>query len=202
MIMHNHPNGEDALLQRLQNNDEKALGALMKLFYEPVYNYACKFSPDEQLIKDCIQEIFISLWQRRDSATTISSLKYYLLRAVKNQVIKAINKNAKIINTASLHEYDFKVEFSTEYKLLEKQVSAENAARLHEILSQLPVRQKEIIYLKFYHHLDHEQIAALMNINRQSVYNLLHESLQRLRKFWHRELIFSLNFCYFIAHLF
>jgi RNA polymerase sigma factor (sigma-70 family) len=204
MIIHDHSVNEDTvLLQRLQNGDEKALGALMKLFYAPMYNYACKFSQDEQLIKDCIQEVFISLWQRRDSATTISSPNYYLLRALKNRIVKAISKNAKIINSDSLHEYNFNVEFSIEYQLIEKQISAENAGRLREILSQLPVRQKEIIYLKFYHHLDHEQIAALMNINRQSVYNLLHESLQKLRKFWQQELITSaVGFGYFMTHLF
>ena len=203
MIIHDHTNSEDVLLQQLQNGDEKALGALMKLFYAPMYNYACKFSQDEQLVKDCIQEVFISLWQRRDSATAISSPKYYLLRAVKNKVVKAIGKNAQTINSGSLDEYDFKVEFSTEYMLIEKQISAENAVRLQEILSQLPARQKEIVYLKFYHQLDHEQIAALMNINRQSVYNLLHESLQKLRKFWQQELITSVvSFGSFMIHLF
>jgi len=203
MIIHDHTNSEDVLLQQLQNGDEKALGALMKLFYAPMYNYAFKFSQDEQLVKDCIQEVFISLWQRRDSATAISSPKYYLLRAVKNKVVKAIGKNAQTINSGSLDEYDFKVEFSTEYMLIEKQISAENAVRLQEILSQLPARQKEIVYLKFYHQLDHEQIAALMNINRQSVYNLLHESLQKLRKFWQQELITSVvSFGSFMIHLF
>jgi RNA polymerase sigma factor (sigma-70 family) len=133
MIIHDYTANEDVLLQRLQNGDEKALGALMKLFYAPMYNYACRFSQDEQLVKDCIQEVFISLWQRRDSATAISSPKYYLLRAVKNKIVKAIGKNAKTINSGSLDNYDFKVEFSTEYMLIEKQVSAENAARLaHE----------------------------------------------------------------------
>ncbi|MGN6615576.1 MAG: RNA polymerase sigma factor [Ilyomonas sp.] len=202
MIIHDHLNNENALLERLQNSEEKALGALMKLFYSPMYNYACRFCKDEQLVKDCIQEVFISMWQRRDSATAISSPKFYLLRAVKNKIIKAVSKNAKTINTDSLQEYNFQVEFSTEYMLIEKQVSAENAARLHKILSQLPARQKEIIYLKFYHHLDHEQIASLMNINRQSVYNLLHESLQKLKKFWQQELIFSFSFGYFVTQLF
>jgi RNA polymerase sigma factor (sigma-70 family) len=203
MIIHDYTANEDVLLQRLQDGDEKALGALMKLFYVPIYNYACRFSQDEQLVKDCIQEVFISLWQRRDSATAISSPKYYLLRAVKNKIVKAIGKNAKTINSGSLDEYDFKVEFSTEYMLIEKQISAENAARLLEILSQLPARQKEFVYLKFYHQLDHEQIAALMNINRQSVYNLLHESLQKLRKFWQQELITSVvSFGSFMIHLF
>jgi len=196
-------NSESVLLQRLQYGDEQALGALMQLHYVEVYNYARKFSCDEQLIRDCVQEVFISLWQRRDTATAISTLKYYLLRAVKNKVLKALHKNQKITSADSLAEYDFRVEFSMEHIMVERQISEENAARVQQLLSQLPVRQKEIIYLKFYHQLDHDEIAALMNISRQSVYNLLYESLQKLRKFWHQEFITStLSFGYFIACLF
>jgi RNA polymerase sigma factor (sigma-70 family) len=203
MIMPNHnTDSEPALLQQLHSGNEEALAALMKLFYEPLYDYACKFTPDKQLVKDCIQEVFISLWQRRDSATAISSPKYYLLRAVRNKVIKAITRKAKTITSGSFDDYDFKVEFSPEHVMIERQISAQNAARLKAILSQLSARQKEIIYLKFYRHLEQEQIAALMNINRQSVYNLLHESLQNLRKFWYQELFLSTSFGCFVSLLF
>jgi RNA polymerase sigma factor (sigma-70 family) len=201
MMPDNHSDNEELLLQRLRSGDEKALGALMTLFYEPLYDYACRFSTDQQLVKDCIQEVFISMWQRRDSATSILSPKYYLLRAVRNQVLKTISKNAKVISSGTLHEYDFDVEFSVESAIIERQISTENAARLHEILSRLSARQKEIIYLKFYRHLDQEEIAALMNINRQSVYNLLHESLEKLRKYWYQELFLSTGFGYFLSVL-
>ena len=196
-------NDEHILLQRLQSGEEQALGALMQLFYTELYDYACKFTGDEPLIRDCIQEVLISLWQRRDTATTISAPKYYLLRAVKNKVLKALHQNYKTTTFDTLAEYDFKVEFSIESMIVERQVSEENAARLQQLLFQLPARQKEIIYLKFFHQLDPDQIAALMNISRQSVYNLLYESLQKLRAFWHQEFIASMvSLGFFISFLF
>jgi RNA polymerase sigma factor (sigma-70 family) len=51
-------------------------------------------------------------------------------------------------------------------------------------LNQLPDRQKEVIYLIYYHQLDHSEVAELMNINRQSVYNLLSESIRKIKEFW------------------
>jgi DNA-directed RNA polymerase specialized sigma24 family protein len=59
---------ETELLLRLQRNDEKALALLMHFYYSDLYNYATKFTGDDGLIKDCIQEVFISLWQRRETA--------------------------------------------------------------------------------------------------------------------------------------
>jgi RNA polymerase sigma factor (sigma-70 family) len=72
-------------------------------------------------------------------------------------------------------------EFSLEQVIIEKQISEERAQKLKKILPELSRKQNEIVYLKYYQHLDHAQIAELMNLSRQSVYNLLHETLQRLR---------------------
>ena len=174
--------GTELLLQVQQNNGQ-ALAALMQLFYNDLYSYAIKFTNDQALIKDCIQEVFISLWQRRETANMILSPKYYLLRATKNKVLKALYKNIKNSSLANLHdEYDFFYEYSVEEVIIEKQISDEKASKLRKTLLLLSKKQKEIIYLKYYQDLDHGQIAELMNINRQSVYNLLHEAMHKLKK--------------------
>jgi len=198
-------NGSQAaleLLQRLQLNDEQALACLMKSFYDDLYNYAFRFTPDDALIKDCIQEVFISVWQRRQFAAEILSPKFYLLRAVKNKVLKSLDRLNRKSNIP-IEEYNFLQEFSIEKFIIEKQISEEKAAKLRRTLTGLSRRQNEIIHLKFYQHLDHAQIAELMNISRQSVYNLLHETIQKLRNLWHTEfvtrslgLIFLLSFFY------
>jgi RNA polymerase sigma factor (sigma-70 family) len=181
---------ETELLQRLQQNDEEALASLMDRYYADLYNYAARFTKDDGSIKDCIQEVFISLWQRRETADTILSPKYYFLRAIKNKVLKAIHKNTDKISSVDLQdEYDFFHEFSIEQVIIEKQVSEEKAGKLRKVLSLLSKRQKEIIYLKYYQYLDHGQIAELMNITRQSVYNLLHEAIHKLRSLWHTEFV-------------
>jgi len=177
-------------LQRLQQNDEKALALLMKRYYCDLYNYAARFTRDDGLIKDCIQEVFISLWQRRQIAGTILSPKYYLIRAVKNKVIKSIHKNVRNTDADSLDkEFDFFQEFSIEKIIIEKQLSEEKKDKLRKALTILSNRQREIIYLKYYQHLDNSQIAELMNISCQSVYNLLHETIQKLRNVWHVEFV-------------
>src|SRR5436190_4753707 len=181
---------EKELLQGLQQNHEEALASLMKMYYANLYNYGARFTKDDGLIKDCIQEVFISLWQRRETAESILSPRYYFLRAIKNKVLKAIHKNVDKISSADLQgEYDFFHDFSIEQVIAEKQVSKEKAIKLRNVLSLLSKKQKEIIYLKYYQYLDHGQIAELMNISRQSVYNLLHEAIHKLRGLWHSEFV-------------
>jgi RNA polymerase sigma factor (sigma-70 family) len=177
-------------LQRLQHHDELALAAIIRKYYASLYNYAARFTQNEALVKDCIQEVFISLWQRRETAASILSPKYYLLRAVKNKVLKSLHRHEfKTSPLQHYEEYEFFQEYSIEKLIIEKQMSDEQAALLRKALSQLSKRQHELIYLKFYQHLDHGQIAELMNISRQSVYNLLHETIQKLRGLWQAELL-------------
>jgi RNA polymerase sigma factor (sigma-70 family) len=180
-------------LQRLKQGDEKALAFLMREHYSDIFNYASKFSKDSSLISDCIQEVFISLWQRRESATSILSLKYYLLRAVKNKVLKALHASSRRTYPSMEKEYEFFQEFSIEKKIIEKQISEEKAEKVKQVLSLLSKKQQEIIYLKYYQHLDYGQIADLMSITRQSVYNLLHETIQKLRNVWHSEFVTHRN---------
>jgi RNA polymerase sigma factor (sigma-70 family) len=188
-MLNNDTQLEAAWLQRLQQNDEQALAAIMRKYYTALYNYGARFTNDEALVKDCIQEVFISLWQRRENAASILSPRYYLLRAVKNKVLKSLHQHK--IRTDSIEgedAYDFLQEFSVEKLIIDKQMSEEQAAILRKTMAQLSKRQHELIYLKFYQHLDHAQIAGLMNLSRQSVYNLLHETIQKLRNLWQAEL--------------
>lgn len=177
-------------LHRILKNDEQALAQLMRKYYSDLYNYAARFTQDDALIKDCIQEVFISLWQRRQTAGVILSPKFYFLRAIKNKVLKSLDNAQRKIGNQFLSEgYDFFHEFSIEKIIIAKQVSEENATRLKSILALLSKREKEVIYLKYYQSLDNGQIADLMNISRQSVYNLLHESIQKLKKLWHQKFV-------------
>lgn len=188
-MLNNDTQLEALWLQRLQQNDEQALAAIMRKYYTALYNYGARFTSDDALVKDCIQEVFISLWQRRENAASILSPRYYLLRAVKNKVLKSLHQHT--IRTGAMEDesaYDFLQEFSVEKLIIDKQMSEEQATILRKTMAQLSKRQHELIYLKFYQHLDHAQIAGLMNLNRQSVYNLLHETIQKLRSLWQAEL--------------
>ena len=180
---------EPDVIKRLQQGDEAALASLMRMYYDDLYHYASRFTRDHELIKDCIQEVFISLWQRRENIGAIISPRYYLLRAIKNKTLKGLHKNILEVGSAGFEEYEFLYEFSIERIIIERQISEEKAHKLRKTLSLLSKRQKEIIYLKYYQHLDQAQIAELMNISRQSVYNLLHEAIQKLRSLWHEEFL-------------
>lgn len=158
----------------------------MKKHYEALFRYGQHFTKDETIVTDSLQDVFINLWENRQKADMISFLRPYLLKALKRRIIRVAGQRRKKIDLPGekFEDYQFSLEFSIEDIIIEKQLAEEKAAKLRHILEQLPARQKEAIYLIYYQQLDHNQVAELMNITRQSVYNLLSESMVRIRTFW------------------
>lgn len=75
---------------------------------------------------------------------------------------------------------------------------SQNEQRLRQAIALLPKRQQEVLFLKFYQGLEHEQISDLMDINRQSVANHLHKAIITLRTLfpnnWELILLLVLSF--------
>jgi DNA-directed RNA polymerase specialized sigma24 family protein len=63
-----------------------------------------------------------------------------------------------------------------------EEAQAEQVKLVRQLVARLSKRQQEVIYLRFYGDIEIEEIAEIMHLNRQSVYNLLHDALKELRR--------------------
>ncbi|MFT4032171.1 MAG: sigma-70 family RNA polymerase sigma factor [Siphonobacter sp.] len=174
---------EQNLWDRFRAGDADAFSELMKRYFRLLFRYGTRISPDPDFVKDCLQDVFFDLWEHRKTIGQPSAIKPYLLKAIRLRIFREQGKWARHDEI----EEGFQVEFSIETKLIDQQLAAETHEKLERLLNELPKRQKEILYLRFYEELSHEDIARIMTMNRQSVYNLLHESIGKLRKKWHGE---------------
>lgn len=157
-----------------------AFSALMREHYGALHRYGQHFTADEALLADCIQDVFADLWQNRHKLPSIGHPRQYLLTALKRRILRLLERDRKAPDAPP----PFTLEFSVEDLIVEKQLAEQNALKLRQVLDQLPTRQKEVIYLVYYQQLDPSEVAALMNIHRQSVYNLLSEAIRKIRDFW------------------
>ena len=163
----------------IQGNRD-ALGALFRRHYPHLYKYGHKICSDTEILEDCIQELFIELWQSKNPAPTIS-IKAYLLKAIKYKLLKALHKRNNIRLHADMPE-DIHFEISYETFIIDKQEHAEKTKKVINALEQLSARQKEIIYLKFYQDLSYEEVSEIMNINYQVARNLMSQAIKTLKK--------------------
>ncbi len=177
----------DSLLWRqIKEGSESALGRLVHCYANALQNYGYKFVPDTDFVKDCVQEVFISVWSRRQALAQPDSVRAYLLSSVRKRVIRQGFRQQILRNDAltDVDEYAGFVEFSPEWLLIEQESVAEKARRVATLLNQLPKRQREVVYLRFYQGLERDEIAQIMDVAPQSVSNLLQSAFKTFRELW------------------
>ena len=177
-------NTDSQLWQQLKNGSELALGKLIKKYFNLLQNYGYKFVRNEDFVKDCVQEVFVEIWSRRQNISQPDSVRAYLLSSVRKKILREsirqkINADDEIINI----ENDLKfAEFSPELLIIEQENTQETIKKVSGLLNSLPKRQREVIYLRFYQNLERDEIAHIMGVNSQSGSILLQAAVKTIRE--------------------
>jgi RNA polymerase sigma factor (sigma-70 family) len=97
-------------------------------------------------------------------------------------LFRAIKKASKTINYEENENTFVDFKFSTEDAMIQQEIDTLKQKNLAKHLNQLPNRQKEVLYLKYYSDLNTDDIAKVLEINYQSVLNLIHKGIKKLRQ--------------------
>ncbi|WP_200975047.1 RNA polymerase sigma factor [Echinicola sp. 20G] len=167
----------------LINGDKSGLEAIYDYYVDDLYRYGMAINNNNSLIKDCIQEVFISLWKYRNNLKKGVNVKSYLYRCLSNKIQKEIVKDRKKFHSNSIEnfEYLFLVD-SCEKKMIDKQLLSELQQKLSTGITSLPDRQKEVIHLLFFENKTYEEVSNIMSINLRSVYTLAWKAISKLKK--------------------
>jgi RNA polymerase sigma factor (sigma-70 family) len=166
--------------QAVLQGDKSSFEQLMERHYKALFHYAAKFSTDTELVKDCIQELFIGIWDSRARLSSNVNPRAYLVASLRRALHRKLQVESRISKAADLSEY-FDLETSIEEKLIHSEKTARQAKLISHVVNLLPKRQKEVIYLKFFQDLSRDEIADIMGNSPQTVSNLLQLALKRLR---------------------
>jgi RNA polymerase sigma factor (sigma-70 family) len=171
---------EELWIQMLPG-DHLALDAIVKKHYNLLYQYGCKFSRDAGLVKDCIQDMFLYIWQKRHALQETASVEHYLMKGLRRRLERALTKTGATTEGIGFLEFP-DTGATPDDQIIQQEQKTALASTIKQCIAQLSQRQQEIIYLRFYLNASATDIADIMQLNRQSVYNLLHDALNKLRQ--------------------
>lgn len=174
---------DSEIWKALREGDLKALEALYRKYYALLLNYGMKCTPDDELVRDCIQEVFVKL-AKSTSLSYTESPRSYLLKALRNMIN---DKQASASHQAEYFTFNDEVfaetladDFADDiFGRSDDEIRIRKA--LIHALSQLTSQQKHILYLRYIKELSHKEVAEVMNMNVQSSMNLLSRSISKLR---------------------
>jgi RNA polymerase sigma factor (sigma-70 family) len=172
---------ESALWGAFKKGDEKALISIFDRYANVLYNYGVKVYNDGESVKDAVQDLFIELWRNRENLSDTDSIKFYLFKALRLKLLRVKRSKARR-DFLRLSQTDDSFSPSHEFFVIAEQALSEQRQRLMKMLDGLTPRQREAIFLRYFEEMSYERIAGIMEMNKQSVYNLIHAGIYQLRE--------------------
>ena len=75
-----------SLITDFQSGDVTAFSTLYDMHINILFNYGSKLTTDKELLKDCIHDVFVKLYSKKNELDIINNLKSYLFISLKNKI--------------------------------------------------------------------------------------------------------------------
>lgn len=167
---------DEQLLERIAEDDQEAFTAVYHRYWKSLYLRAKNMLTDADLAQDIVQEVFISLWNRRRQVE-IEHLKAYLFQAVRFQELKALRtlkSDTNFYERLALISRDLLIHEPLAFKELE--------TVLYRVLATFPEDQRRIFSMSRDEGLTYREIAEKMDISVKTVEKKVSLSLRAIRK--------------------
>ena len=137
---------EEEVWREFKKGSKLAYSRIYRRYVNVLYNYGFKFIRDKSLVEDCIQDLFVELWESKARLSDTCSIKFYLMKALRIKIFRALKKQGPSGKIDPLLSYDFHITSSYEDELVRLQLHQEQNEKIKHAFSKLPVRQKEAVF--------------------------------------------------------
>lgn len=178
------------LWKKFKEGNVQAYSVIYSKYVKVLYNYSKNICKDEELVKDCIQDLYIELWKNKENLGATDSIKYYLYKSIRRKIVYELNRNKNKYELGIQEEDEVELVVPHELNLITDQITKENKDNLKKAIDLLSSRQREIILLLFYDNMKYQEVAAIMSINLRSVYTLAWKALEALKQHFKKSTFF------------
>lgn len=161
-----------------ETNAEQQFKEILQRFEIPLLQYAARITGDRERARDVVQETFVK-FQRNGAINRADERATWLFTVCRNAALNVCRKERRMMY---LDEKTIELRQTEEPLPFDRLEQKEAAGFLLRIVATLPLRQQEVIQLKFQNDLSYQQIAKIMKTTANNVGVLLHTALKTLRQ--------------------
>lgn len=169
---------DQQLAALLKAGDHAAFTEVYQRYAALVINFTAKRLHDLPAAEDIVQEVFVKLWDNRDTFELKANLSSYLHRAALNRMLNYLkHEGTKEVHLDSLRSFIAAGVEGTDHR-----ARASNLEQIiqHEI-DRLPPKTKEVFELRRNQQLSNREIAETLTISEQTVETHMKKALKHLR---------------------
>ena len=162
--------------------DDHAFSELYDLYVHILYNYGIKLTQDQELLKDCIHDVFTKVYTKRNENHTINNLNSYLIISLKNRLLDEFRRNT-FTDDGEVECYAYRraaEDVEHDYLTIERELM--QSAQVAHLMNHLTRRQRQAITLYYLEERKYDEICDIMKMNYHSVRNLMHRGMLKLRE--------------------
>lgn len=166
------------LAERLKAGDHSAFAEIYNRYKFVLHNHAWNKIRNMDEANDALQEVFSTLWLKRESINIGSNLSGYLYTSIRNHLLNVIvRKEVRTRYINSIQQFTNEGGVGTDHLVRENMLRA----AIEKEIAVLPPRMREVFELSRKQHLSHKEIAAIMNTSEQTVKKQMTKALKILR---------------------
>lgn len=169
------------LLAAYRQGDQNAFMSLYDMYAEMLLNYGLCITSDKELVKDCVQDVFIKLISKSQDLQ-VTKVTSYLLISLRNRLLDEFRRKNYMTETAV---EDIRISSTTvedvENSYILDESSLNNVRKVQILMNELTPRQRQVFTLYYIEQRKYEDICDIMQMNYHSVRNLVHRGMLKLR---------------------
>jgi len=169
------------VMLRFRSGDQAAFGEIYSGFIDSLLSYGLKITRDHELVKDCIQDIFVNLHKLKPDLHHPEYIEFYLFRSLKNAINYKFQENKKS-EAHSIEEIAaFELRYNIEQEIDDPGSDRLRVEKLKQIIQMLDPQKRELLFLKFSTGLNYVEIGQLLDMNPDTVKKQVYRTLDHLR---------------------
>jgi RNA polymerase sigma factor (sigma-70 family) len=165
-----------------KNDNNEALSLLYSRYVHELFSYGMKIFGDDQLVKDCIQEVFIHLIDKKRKLILTEISSAYLFKSLRNKLFEEYRtKSHRSNNIKHVTSDEIMFDESMEQITIKSEEELSRRRILEAALGSLSNYQREAIFLKYSQGFSYEKIAEILDIDVASARTLIYRSLKKVK---------------------
>lgn len=168
------------LLDAYGKGDVAAFSTLYDMYIQQMLNYGCCITSDIELVKDCIQDVFVRLMDK-EHAPHVKRMSSYLIISLRNRLVDEFRKGANITDTSITDIARKNTTEDVESSYLDEEKNLTQSRMVSRLMDCLTPRQRQAFQLYYLDEKKYDEICAIMDMNYHSVRNLVHRGMLKLR---------------------
>lgn len=173
---------ERVLWDSFKKGNELAFTTLYRKYVQRLYNYGMHTCRDKELVCDCLQELFARLWDRRETVSAVGSVNFYLFKSFRRLLMSKILARKRFASMLAGQASVFDFMPSVEDGMIDDESKKLQSEYLQRCIKALTRRQREALFLRFFNDLSYHEVAAIMEVRVDSVYNIISKAIDILRR--------------------